>query len=157
MYGVSFKKAVDIALSKRLAKSRFWIPPERQTESVFYAQLLVKVARQKASNGGNLNVEAWQWIGDGIEVDYVHMILNPNTMIVNHLDGALIHYNSELEIATMFNTADKQKGCMYEKYFRLDGHIPMDSAIEMVRAFFPIQELVDEYFQHDPCWPAALG
>src|SRR5262249_32892155 len=101
-------------------------------------------------------VESWEWIGQGIEVFYAHMILAPDANTVYHLDGAVVKFESDCEIASIFQTGNKHKGCEYEKYFRLDGEISFENAIELIRAFFPVEELIDEYFEYLDMWPSIF-
>ena len=118
--------------------------------------LLVRVMRRKASNGAFVVVESWEWIGEGVEIDYAHMIATPDCDSVVHLDGAIVSFESECKISTIFATGEKHKGHKYEKYFRLDGRLTFLQAIELIRAFFQIKELVDEYFEHQPNWPSVI-
>lgn len=156
IFGVPFRRAIEIALSEGLTKSVFWIPKAGQAENVLYSQLLVRVAKRKESNGNLIMVESWEWIGEGIEVIYAHMILTPDASRVIHLDGAVIAFESDCEVTSIFQTGNKRKGCKYEKYFRLDGEIKIENAFQLIRSFFPVEELVDEYFEYSHQWPFIL-
>lgn len=43
----------------------------------------------------------------------------------------------------------KNNGFYYQKYFRLDANISIDFAIEIIRNYFPIEGLTNEYFEID--------
>jgi len=48
--------------------------------------------------------------------------------------------------ATLFQIGKKIKGHPYQKHFRLDGRFEEPVAFEISKAFFPIEELTEEYF-----------
>lgn len=156
IFGVPFQRAIEIALREGLTKSVFWLPLSGQDENVLYSQLLVRVTKRKESNGQFIIVESWEWIGEGVEVLYTHMILTHDVSSAIHLDGAIVTFESDCEIASIFQTGNKRKGCRYEKYFRLDGEIKIENALQIIRAFFSVEELVDEYFEYSNGWPPIL-
>jgi hypothetical protein len=143
--GVPFQKAVEIVLREGEHKSTFWIP--NQDSGFFYATLVTRLRRQKSKRGSELVLEAWQWIGEGIEVNYAHMILNGDASQVLHIDGALVYFSCESDARSLFLTGVKNKGESYEKYFRVDGELSLDDAVLLIRAYFPIEEMVNEYFE----------
>jgi hypothetical protein len=153
VFGVPFGKAVRIVLREKIHKSVFWSP--RKDTQVLYSRLLVRLGRRKESNSEHLNLESWEWIGEGAEVDYAHMILTPDGQRAIHVDGALVTFTSEADIAWVFDTGEKRKGVTYKKFFRVDGDTQIETAIGLIRHFFPVDELVDEYFEHVRRWPGA--
>jgi len=150
VFGVPFEKAIRIVLTENSHKSVFWLP--RKNSEVLYSELLVRLRRGKESNGEYLNLESWEWIGEGVEVDYAHMILTSEGQRAIHLDGALVTFASAADIASIFGSGEKRKGVTYEKFFRVDGNTQLETAIGLIRHFFPVEELVDEYFEHVPSW-----
>ena len=90
-------------------------------------------------------LEAWQ-IGDFAEAHYIHMIFDPNKRSVGHLDGAVISFASPDEARVLSENATKVKGQAYKKIFRLDGEFSLESASSLIRLYFPIEELTEEYF-----------
>jgi len=144
--GVPFQKAVEIVLREREHKSTFWIPDEES--DWLYATLVTRLRRQKDPNGAKLVLEAWEWIGSGMEVYYAHVILTDDASEVVHIDGALVHFSCESDARNLFLTGVKNKGISYEKYFRVDAALSVDDAVLLVKAFFPIEEMVDEYFKY---------
>lgn len=116
--GVPFQRAVDIALQEREHISGFWIP--NQDPDQLYSTLLTRLRRRKEAS--MLALEAWQWIGHGIEVNYVHAIMTSDATEVSHLDGAIVSFSSEEDARTLFWTGEKTKGVNYEKYFRVDAN-----------------------------------
>ena len=156
IFGVSFRRAIEESLKQRLVKSVFYVPPEYQLENELYSRLLVRINRRKDNKANFLNLEAWEWIGEGIEIDYAHMIMPVDASHVSHLDCAVIEFDSKTTISNIFSTGDKMKGNSYQKLFRLDGKLSLEKSISLIRRFFPIEELVDEYFCREEQWPTAI-
>jgi hypothetical protein len=142
--GVPFQKALEIVLREGEHKSTFWIP--NQDSDLYYATLVTRLRCQKGRRGTELVLEAWEWIGAGMDVNYAHAILTDDASQVLHLDGALVHFSCESDAQNLFWTGVKNKGVSYEKYFRVDATLSVDDAVLLIREFFPIEEMVDEYF-----------
>ena len=110
--------------------------------------LLICLKRQQEQNGAVLEMEAWQWIGTGVEVLYIHAILTDDASKVAHLDGAIVCFSCESEVNSLFWTGVKKKGVTKEKYFRVDEPLLLDDAVILIKTFCCIEELVDEYFEY---------
>jgi len=78
------------------------------------------------------------------------MILEGDGGIVTHLDGARITFDSEHAASLIFERSEKRKGINYYKFFRLDGKIDLEKAIELIGAFFPCDGMLNEYFGELP-------
>jgi hypothetical protein len=156
VYGVPFSRAVQQAFREKLSKARFLIIDSIDESKGFPAQLFIRMVRLKQSNGPHLGVEAWEWIGKGVEVNYAHMILTLDGRIAVHVDGANIVFADETDVQAIFAAGEKGKGVAYDKYFRLDGKLAIDDAIQLVQEFFQVKELVGEYFECRPGWPKGL-
>lgn len=77
---------------------------------------------------------------------YLHSRWDPEQDAFVHLDGALRSYTAEeyeRRLATDLKKADKASG--YEKLFRIDGRLPIDTWSTLVGKFFADNELVMEY------------
>lgn len=156
VFGVPFSRAVQHAIRDRLAKAVFYVPGLPDQADGYASQLLVRITRLKEPNGPHLGLEAWEWVGEGVEVNYAHMIFAQDASIARHIDGANIEFSAESDILAIFASAEKRKGVAYTKYFRLDGKIAMREAIELVQQFFQVKELAGEYFECLPTWPEGL-
>ncbi len=156
VFGVPFSRAVQHAMREKLSRAVFSVPAINDQTGALNSQLFVRVTRLKESNGPHLGFEAWEWVGTGVEVSYAHMILTQDASIARHIDGAGIEFSADSDIQTIFTSAKKRKGVGYTKYFRLDGEVAMRDAIELVQRFFQVKELVGEYFECQPTWPAGL-
>lgn len=143
IFGVPFQKAVEIAMQRGFVKSEFYLPNQR--DDVFYATLLLHVNRRKGSNRSTIELQAWQYVPGLSEVFYVHAESPDFIATVNHLDGAIIYFHPD-DIARLFTICDKIKGNIYEKQFRLDGSIPVGDMFNIISAYLPVTELVDEVF-----------
>ena len=76
------------------------------------------------------------------------MIMDSEGKHVSHLDGALVDFEDQAAIQSIFDEGEKRKGVRYTKYFRVDGSFDIQLAVGIIREFFPIEELVDEYFEY---------
>jgi hypothetical protein len=150
VYGVPFHRAVEIVLHEGEHKSCFWV--QNQKPDNLYSTLRTRLRSQTGQKGRELVFEAWQWIGNGIEVDYAHAVLSGDASEVFHLDNALVIFSTEEDIHSLIYSDSSRKSVSYEKYFRVDAEIPLETSIELMRTFFPIEELVDEYFIHGKGW-----
>jgi hypothetical protein len=153
-FGVPFDKAIDVALEKGFSKSVYWLP--ETDKGAIYSRLFVLLTQTSQDGEPAIALEAWQWVGEGIEVDYAHMIMSNDTSTVFHLDGAVIEYDLESTITQIFDSG-KRMGISKTKYFRIDGTIPRVQALYLVRGYLPAEELVDEYFEFSEEWPQDLA
>lgn len=144
MFGVPFRQAVGLALRNGFIKCEFYLPHQR--DDVYYATLLFYVNRRKDSNNSTCELQVWQYCPGLPEVFYVHAESSDFASEATHLDGAIIHFHPD-EVVKLFKYCDKIKGELYEKQFRLDGHIPIQDMLNIVSAYLPVIELVDEVFQ----------
>jgi hypothetical protein len=146
VYGVPFRKALDIVLREGVHISTFQIP--KKNIDAYYSTLVVRLSRQQGQTGAELQLDAWQWIGKDVYVDYVHAILTDDATQVVHLDGALMSFSCESDIESFLWNNKKHKCAHKEKYFRVDAALPLDEAVLLIRAFFSVEEMADEYFEY---------
>ena len=144
MFGVPFRQALNIALQKGFTKSLFFLPNQR--EGVYHASLLFHLNKRKDSNNSTYELQVWQYCPRLSEVFYVHAESSDFKSDVTHLDGAIIHFQPD-EVVNLFTHCNKIKSVQYEKQFRLDGRIPIQDMLNIVSAYLPVTELVDEAFQ----------
>jgi hypothetical protein len=144
MFGVPFRRAVAIALRKGFMKCEFYLPDQK--DDVYYATLLFHVNKRKESNGSVTELQVWQYCPGHSEVFYVHAESSDFAASVSHLDGAIIRFPPD-DVVKLFSVCDKIKSEDYEKQFRLDGEFPMEDMLNIVSAYLPVSELVDEAFQ----------
>ncbi len=144
MFGVPLQRAVGIALREGFIKCEFYLPD--QEDDVYSATLLFHVNKRKESNDSIIELQVWQYCPGLSEVFYVHAESTDFVTNVSHLDGAIIHFDP-VDVVHLFRFCDKIKGNDYEKQFRLDGEIPIQDMLNIVSAYLPVTELVDEAFQ----------
>lgn len=147
IFGVPLRKAFIKAEETGMSKSRFMLLENSSGSSKGYiADLLIYVATDSIDKDLRV-IEIWEDVLNTDEIFYCHAILNYKTEVVYHLDGSQI-YMTEENKKTMFNSAKKIKGDFKEKHFSVDGKFSTDTAIDLMRAYFPIKELVDEAFEY---------
>lgn len=147
IFGVPLKTAFNQALKTGLQKSHYAILREsKDPRAGFLADLIIFVSVDRKSDKNIREIQVWESLLGSEEVFYCHAILNNTHLTTNHLDGAVIYMSAE-EKETLFNKATKIKGYKKEKHFRVDAMLPLEISLEIMRAYFPIEELTDEAFE----------
>lgn len=146
IFGPSFPTALKAALSQGFVKSRFSLPgPDQLAGSGLVAHLVVHLAKVGLQQDTlMMKAEIWEPLGEEGEVFYVHGVFNADSTRFVHVDGAVIWFAKE-DLKSLIDEGKKLKGLNYQKLFRLDGNLPMGVAVEMIRRFLPVSELVAEY------------
>jgi hypothetical protein len=107
------------------------------------ADLLLHVS-QNIKEGSNIReIEIWEDVLVSSEVFYGHTIVDYQSQTVSHLDCATMHFSPQQKII-VFQSGIKEKGISYKKHFRVDGKFSLNIAIDLMRAYFPIEELFNE-------------
>lgn len=147
IFGVPFEKAIKEVLKSRFIKSRFYLTnyDELQKQAVI-ADLIVLLAKNKKENKTELQI--WQKMDKTEEVFYIHFIIDDETNEVEHLDGATILFTLEQK-NILFEKCKKIKGYNYQKHFKINSSITFEQTINIIKKYFPIEELVEEYFEKE--------
>lgn len=145
MYGVSFEKAINLALKNGEAISKFFVPESHQRGR--FTTLLTKI-KQKNGEQKSLQLEAFQVAALSSKVNYLHALSNDFSETFQHLDGKLMEF-SENEIDRIFNYGERIKPLCFKKVFRIDGDIEIKHFYGLSRAFLSSSDLYDEYFCHE--------
>lgn len=149
VFGVPLNKALTEATKRGLQKSRFILLDDAyNSENGFPADLLLFVGTDSKSLPDTREIQVWEDVRGSSEVFYSHSIMSLDLLSVTHLDGATMHLTMEQK-AELFNEAHKLKGESYQKHFRVDGSFPVSKAVELMQAYFPIEELTSEAFKLD--------
>lgn len=146
VFGVPFRRAVEVALERGHIKSKFFLPD--QGHDGVYKTLLLHFDRSDDVRGKLLQLQAWQYSPGGSHAHYIHALSTDFKDHVCHLDGATIQYtDADLEI--LLRQSRKVKGFQYQKHFRLDGLISIENMHRIAVAFLPGDELYREAFECD--------
>lgn len=146
IFGVPLGRAFNQAIKRGLSKSRFILQDNNYDhQRGFPADLLLFVGLDSKSQSDIREIQVWEDVRGSSEVFYAHAILSVASYSVQHLDAATIHFNDQQK-ADLFNRGQKLKGESYRKHFRVDGQFPLTTAIELMQAYFPIDELTSEAF-----------
>ena len=143
VFGPSFSKAIDAALSQGLVKAKFWIP---DGNDIARSHSLLTHIRPVEGYGHQrlMQLEAWEYapgLGSANTARYLHC-MTPNFRDgVVHIDGALIAY-SEAELETLL-WGEKVLGNKV-KYFRVDAEISLNKMHSLASAFFHSNTLYSE-------------
>ena len=93
---------------------------------------------------GYIQIQLWQILGDGSNILYAHGLIDQDSLMFNHFDLAVHHVNPQ-EIPAFIHEKARLKLINKDKYLRLDGGIRREHVFDMIRLFFPLDYLVDEY------------
>jgi hypothetical protein len=140
---VPFSKALGIAIQSPYGfqKSMYQVP--NWTIYAGKAVIATMLAHTSASHE-LVELEAWQFLDVSNETFYVHCIIDKKKRCVIHFDGAtMIH--TEAQRNQIQHEAAKIKGEGYQKHFRLDGEIIIDTAAILMDLYFPAQTLTREF------------
>lgn len=144
VFGVPFKKAVEIALQSGHMRSKYFFP-DRSVEGR-HETLLIQLDRTNDVRGELLQLQTWQYSPGTRRAHYLHALSYDFMTHVCHLDGATIEYSDD-DLDLFLQKSRKVKGDRYEKHFRLDGMIAIEHMHGLAAAFFPTQELYREAFE----------
>lgn len=147
LFGFTFQKAIRKLTIKGYQAARLYcIVPEKFLGRGQVVEMLAAVHTDKEDNWV---LEIWQGVSDVPEVLFAHAILQRSTGLCTHFDTAVIGYSIE-DQARLFKECRKIKAAAYKKVFRIDGALPMNLIHELANRFFPLDELIDEYFEVEP-------
>jgi len=149
VFGITFKQAITRLQHAGMAKARLYCEKKHLFSSQgVEAEMLALIG---VDDNGECSIEIWQGIEDTEQVFYAHGILTAQRDKFNHFDCALIDYNIA-DKERLFNESKKIKGKTKNKLYRIDGNpegedIEPAHIYEIANRFFPLDGLVDEYFE----------
>lgn len=148
VFGPSFRRALEIALSEGLVKAKYWVP---QDDMFGHPQSLLTHIRPVANIDHRrlLQLEAWEYTPSKDKPNtalYLHCMSPDFEGGVVHLDGASISY-SDLDLDTLLWRSEKVLGDVYTKHFRLDVDISIVEMHSIASAFFASDTLYAEAMQ----------
>jgi hypothetical protein len=149
IFGVPLIRAFKEVQKKGITKSHFALLKESyEQDRGTPADLLIHVSRNRKDVPNIVEIEIWEDVRISSEVFYGHSFCDYETEIVNHLDCATMHFSEEQKLQ-IFQGGVKIKGNSYQKHFRVDGKISLIIALDLMRAYFPIEELFNESIGYD--------
>ena len=147
IYGVPLRRAFKECLKKGIQKSRYQVHENSfDSQKGCQADLLLFVGTDKKSSTDIRTVQVWESVRNDPETFFAHVILKTKEENVEHLDCATMYFTEDKK-NILFNGSTKLKGKDYKKLFRVDGSFPLSKAINLMRAYFPIEELTIEALQ----------
>lgn len=141
LFGVPFRRAVEIALTAGHTKSKYYLPEVHLNGG--YESLLLHLHRVDDKRGKLLQLEAWQYTPGNERAHYLHAMSPDFQSQIIHLDGATIRYSGR-DLDTLLLETRKVKGTDYQKFFRLDGQASIDDMHALAAAFLPGEQLYNE-------------
>lgn len=137
--GPSFEKAFNRALQGDSSFS--WFYGDREAQHDFHiADSCMIVERNK----GEIWFESWSFMRDlDGECFYTHVIYNEENKNFRHCDASKFYINQEQKDALKHHKI-KPRGLYYQKMFALNGELPRQHVVGVIKAFLPFDELTDE-------------
>lgn len=144
IFGIDFKKAILKAAKEGISATHlYWSDYKEWTHLGVFADFLIKITTTKE---GFIEFNSWQAIGNEETLFFVHGILGESFNCFTHIDFAYHHTSLDEIQKLLSNGKDKPVLTFKEKILRLDGQIKIDIVFELMSIFFPIDNLVDEYY-----------
>lgn len=141
MFGVPFRRAVELAKKSGFIKSKYYLPEFSIGGSC--QSLLLHLRTVDDIRGRLIQIEAWQYTPGHDYAHYLHALSPDFESEVVHLDGATIRY-SDRDLDTLLQDSKKVKGTEYRKHFRLDGNFSLDDMHALATEFLPGVQLYNE-------------
>lgn len=143
-FGISFKQALKKLKRMEAQQTRLYCENKQDfSKEGVVAEMLVNLTKD---NNEFVSIETWQGVEGSSFAYYTHGIMNKEMNAFQHFDGAIIGFEIT-ELNKLFRENKKLKGSRYKKLFRLDGKISFEHVFELSNRFFPLDNLVDEYFK----------
>jgi hypothetical protein len=144
IFGISFQQAIEKIAEKGFSKARLYCEKRSTFERMgVVAEMLANIYTEK---DGLTTMEIWQGVANSSRVYYAHGILNKSKRNFIHFDCAIINMDIT-EQHILFEENRKIKGGDYLKLFRIDGDIDKKYVFELASQFFPLDNLIEEYFE----------
>jgi hypothetical protein len=116
--GVSFERAVQIALEQGFVKSIFHAETPGVNEWGVSGYLVIHLRRTVEEGITTLNLQAWQGSDVDSRTQYIHAIFPENMNFCQHLDGATMELELDSRIQLFYNGNYYKNRSSYQK--RLD-------------------------------------
>lgn len=144
IFGISFQQAIEKIADKGYSKARLYCDKRSAYEGMgVVAEMLANIYTEK---DGLTTMEIWQGVANSSRVYYAHGILDKSRRNFIHFDCAVINMDIT-EQYILFGENKKTKGGDYMKLFRIDGNIDQNHVFELASRFFPLDNLIEEYFE----------
>lgn len=141
VYAVNYIELLKKVIANRESISSWFIcEREKDFDKGVYADLFVL----GNFNESDLQIQLWQIIGEGDEILFAHGLIDRETFKFNHFDLAT-HYVHPKMIPRLIYDKQRIDLIKKEKWLRLDGEIEEENVFELIKMFFPIDYLVDEF------------
>lgn len=98
-------------------------------------------------NENDLQIQLWQIIDEGSEVLFAHGLIDRETMKFKHLDLAS-HYIDPMIIPKFLSDKQRMELKAKKKWIRIDGEINREEVFDMIKMFFPLDYLIDEFVEY---------
>jgi len=143
VFGIDFRKAILKAATDGISVTRLYSSDFKEWDLGVFSDFLIKITKTKEDI---LEFNSWQAVGNEGPLFFVHGIFDKTLVNFNHIDFSY-HHTSLNEIQKLLSSGkDRPVLTCKEKILRLDGEIRIETGFELMRIFFPIDSLVDEYY-----------
>ncbi|RIH64990.1 hypothetical protein D1164_10380 [Mariniphaga sediminis] len=141
VYSVNYQTILDRIIKDGDSISSWFIcEREKNFDKGVYADLYVLGNLNEA----NIQIQLWQIIGQGEEILYAHLLLDKESKNINHFDLAT-HFVHPFDIPKLIYDKKRIELIAKTKWLRIDNGISDNQAFDLIKLFFPIDYLVDEF------------
>ena len=144
VYGVNYSKLLSKVIKNGESISSWFIcEREKDFNKGVYADLFII----GNFNEKDLQIQLWQIIGEGSEVLFAHGLIDRKTKSFKHFDLAS-HFIDPMIIPKFLSKKQRMELKEKKKWIRVDGEINEYQVFEMIKMFFPLDYLVDEFREY---------
>jgi len=141
--GIPFSKALENIINGDIVqKSMFYIDDDL-TNKGLEGRLIADYRKNNAKT--EISFQLWEVLPLDLPTYFIHGIYNIKHQVFTHFDGALILHDKEIKDKMSWDAFIPPKNFPYKKLFRLDGKIPIESAMELMYNYLPLEDLNKEY------------
>lgn len=141
VYSVDYQKILDnVIKNKKPISSWFICEREKNFDKGVYADLYIL----GNLNESNVQIQLWQIIGQGDEILYAHILIDKELNKINHFDLAT-HFVNPADIPKLIYHKERIDLISKTKWIRVDEGIDENNVFDLIKMFFPIDYLVDEF------------
>jgi len=141
VFGIDYSNLLKKVIKKKEAVSSWYIcEKKRDFNEGIYADLFII----GNFNETDLQIQLWQIIGEGSEVLYAHGLLDKEYINFNHFDIAT-HNIDPIIIPGFLYEKKRMELIEKKKWIRIDGQINEKHVFNLIKMFFPLDHLVNEF------------
>lgn len=141
VYGINYTKLLSKIIKNNESISSWFICERKKNfnQGVYADLYIIGNFDEK-----DLQIQLWQIIDNGSEVLFAHGLIDRETKKFNHFDLAS-HFIDPMIIPSFLLNKQRMQLNEKKKWIRIDGEINEEQIFDMIKMFFPLDYLIDEF------------